>query len=192
MLALANRTFRMLPVTGSLNRFVPVYTASDVYYPLTEGELVKARVELPERVEAPIQGGNHCRPAALYAGRRGNRRDLSALCRRCGGRPGRPAACSAGCWTGSGRGRPTRWRRSAAAGSLIRICKKGGAAMEERLQKILSAHGVSSRRAAEGYLSAGRVTVNGCTARVGDKADPERDDIRVDGGLAAARPPRLI
>ena len=50
MLALANRTFRMLPVTGSLNRFVPVYTASDVYYPLTEGELVKARVELPERV----------------------------------------------------------------------------------------------------------------------------------------------
>ena len=57
MLALANRTFRMLPVTGSLNRFVPVYTASDVYYPLTEGELVKARVELPERVEAPIQGG---------------------------------------------------------------------------------------------------------------------------------------
>ena len=56
-LALANRTFRMLPVTGSLNRFVPVYTASDVYYPLTEGELVKARVELPERVEAPIQGG---------------------------------------------------------------------------------------------------------------------------------------
>ena len=53
--------------------------------------------------------------------------------------------------------------------------------MEERLQKILSAHGVSSRRAAEGYLSAGRVTVKGCTARVGDKADPERDDIRVDG-----------
>ena len=53
--------------------------------------------------------------------------------------------------------------------------------MEERLQKILSAHGVSSRRAAEGYLSAGRVTVHGCTARVGDKADPERDDIRVDG-----------
>ena len=57
MLALANRTFRMLPVTGSLNRFVPVYTAADVYYPLTEGELVRARVELPERVEAPIQGG---------------------------------------------------------------------------------------------------------------------------------------
>ena len=38
----------------------------------------------------PYPGRNHCRPAALYAGRRGNRRDLSALCRRCGGRPGRP------------------------------------------------------------------------------------------------------
>ena len=96
----------MLPVTGSLNRFVPVYTAADVYYPLTEGELVKARVELPERVEAPIQGGT-------IAGRL-----LFTL-----------------------------------DGAVI-----GGT-----------------------YLSAGRVTVNGCTARVGDKADLERDDTRVDG-----------
>ena len=57
--------------------------------------------------------------------------------------------------------------------------------MEERLQKILSARGVASRRAAEGWLAAGRVTVNGRTARVGDKADPERDEIRVDGRLLA-------
>ena len=47
--------------------------------------------------------------------------------------------------------------------------------MEERLQKILSARGVASRRAAEDWLAAGRVAVNGRTARVGDKADPERD-----------------
>ena len=53
--------------------------------------------------------------------------------------------------------------------------------MEERLQKILSAHGLCSRRAAEGWLAAGRVTVNGRSAAVGDKADPDRDDIRVDG-----------
>ena len=53
--------------------------------------------------------------------------------------------------------------------------------MEERLQKILSAAGVTSRRGAEQFLLAGRVTVNGCTASLGDKADPERDDIRVDG-----------
>ena len=57
--------------------------------------------------------------------------------------------------------------------------------MEERLQKILSARGVASRRAAEDWLAAGRVTVNGRTARVGDKADPERDEIRVDGRLLA-------
>ena len=53
--------------------------------------------------------------------------------------------------------------------------------MEERLQKILSARGVASRRAAETLLDAGRVTVNGRTAQVGDRADPERDEIRVDG-----------
>ena len=53
--------------------------------------------------------------------------------------------------------------------------------MEERLQKILSANGVCSRRAAEGWLAAGRVTVNGKPAVVGDKADPDKDDILVDG-----------
>lgn len=53
--------------------------------------------------------------------------------------------------------------------------------MEERLQKILSAHGICSRRAAETWLAAGRVTVNGRPAAVGEKADPDKDDIRVDG-----------
>lgn len=53
--------------------------------------------------------------------------------------------------------------------------------MEERLQKILSAAGVCSRRAAEGYITAGRVTVNGEAADLGRRADPERDDIRLDG-----------
>lgn len=58
--------------------------------------------------------------------------------------------------------------------------------MEERLQKILSAAGVCSRRKAEEYLSAGRVTVNGAVAGVGDKADPERDRVEVDGKPLAA------
>ena len=53
--------------------------------------------------------------------------------------------------------------------------------MEERLQKILSAAGLASRRRAEEYLTAGRVTVNGRTAGLGEKADPQRDDIRLDG-----------
>lgn len=53
--------------------------------------------------------------------------------------------------------------------------------MEERLQKLLSAAGVCSRRAAEGYIEAGRVTVNGEPAQLGAKADPDRDDVRLDG-----------
>ena len=53
--------------------------------------------------------------------------------------------------------------------------------MEERLQKILSAAGVCSRRQAEEYLTAGRVTVNGAAAALGDKADPQRDRVCLDG-----------
>ena len=53
--------------------------------------------------------------------------------------------------------------------------------MEERLQKLLSAAGICSRRRAEDYLAAGRVTVNGQTAGLGDRADPERDTVLVDG-----------
>jgi 23S rRNA pseudouridine2605 synthase len=53
--------------------------------------------------------------------------------------------------------------------------------MEERLQKLLSAAGVCSRRAAETYINEGRVTVNGVTAQQGDKADPDRDEICLDG-----------
>lgn len=53
--------------------------------------------------------------------------------------------------------------------------------MEERLQKLLSAAGVCSRRTAESYITAGRVSVNGVPAELGQRADPDRDDIRVDG-----------
>lgn len=53
--------------------------------------------------------------------------------------------------------------------------------MEERIQKLLSAAGVCSRRQGEEYLLAGRVTVNGRPARLGDKADPERDAVALDG-----------
>ena len=53
--------------------------------------------------------------------------------------------------------------------------------MDERLQKLLSAAGVCSRRAAEDYIAAGRVTVNGTPAVLGQRADPDRDEILVDG-----------
>jgi len=53
--------------------------------------------------------------------------------------------------------------------------------MEERLQKILSARGVCSRRKAEEKITAGSVLVNGILAKLGDTADPDRDEILVDG-----------
>ncbi|MCD8342648.1 MAG: rRNA pseudouridine synthase [Clostridiales bacterium] len=53
--------------------------------------------------------------------------------------------------------------------------------MKERLQKILSARGVCSRRGAEALMNQGRVTVNGAVASPGDQADPEADLICVDG-----------
>lgn len=55
---------------------------------------------------------------------------------------------------------------------------------EERLQKILSRAGVASRRHAEQLMLEGRVTVNGKTVtELGNKADPQRDHIKVDGRL---------
>lgn len=51
----------------------------------------------------------------------------------------------------------------------------------ERLQKILSQWGVASRRQAEEMISSGRVRLNGEIASLGQKADPSRDQIEVDG-----------
>ena len=53
--------------------------------------------------------------------------------------------------------------------------------MTERLQKILSARGVASRRAAEKLIEEGRVTVNGMVALLGQTADPDTDEIMLDG-----------
>jgi len=53
--------------------------------------------------------------------------------------------------------------------------------MKERLQKILSARGVASRRKAEEMIAAGLVSVNGRIAVVGDTADVETDTIIVEG-----------
>ena len=53
--------------------------------------------------------------------------------------------------------------------------------MTERLQKILSARGICSRRKAEELILAGRVYYNGAVAVLGDSADPDVDEILVDG-----------
>ncbi len=53
--------------------------------------------------------------------------------------------------------------------------------MPERIQKLIAESGLMSRRAAEKLIAEGRVTVNGRTAIIGEKADPACDAVMVDG-----------
>lgn len=67
--------------------------------------------------------------------------------------------------------------------------------MQERLQKIIAAAGIASRRRAEQLIVEGRVTVNGqVVTKLGSKADPDRDQVRVNGKIlqSPARPVYLL
>jgi 23S rRNA pseudouridine2605 synthase len=59
----------------------------------------------------------------------------------------------------------------------------------ERLQKVLAASGVASRRASEVLIATGRVTVDGKVAGIGAKVDPERSIIAVDGRVIGGAAP---
>lgn len=61
----------------------------------------------------------------------------------------------------------------------------------QRLQKVLAAAGVASRRASEELISAGRVTVNGQVAELGSKVDPTSDAVEVDGERINVDPDRV-
>lgn len=63
--------------------------------------------------------------------------------------------------------------------------------MEERISKLLSAAGLTSRRQGEEWIKEGRVSVNGETAQLGQKADPDRDEIAVDG-VPISRKPKTV
>lgn len=63
--------------------------------------------------------------------------------------------------------------------------------MQQRIQKILAQMGVTSRRKAEELIISGRVTINGRTAVIGMKADPERDHIKFDGKLLSTQEPKV-
>lgn len=56
-----------------------------------------------------------------------------------------------------------------------------GVQVTERVQKLLAAAGLASRREAERWIEAGRVTINGTLARLGDCANPQVDRVAVDG-----------
>lgn len=64
--------------------------------------------------------------------------------------------------------------------------------MQERLQKIIAASGVTSRRAAEKLITMGRVRVNGkVITRLGTRADVQKDEIEVDGKLIYTDIPKI-
>lgn len=63
--------------------------------------------------------------------------------------------------------------------------------MEERIQKILARRGVASRRKAEAWITAGRVTVNGRICVLGDTADELKDEILVDGTVLGPPPKQM-
>lgn len=58
----------------------------------------------------------------------------------------------------------------------------------ERLQRALARAGLGSRRACEELIAAGVVTVNGRVATLGDRVDPERDEVRVRGHRVNVNP----
>ena len=53
--------------------------------------------------------------------------------------------------------------------------------MQERVQKFLSSAGVASRRKAEEFITSGQVFINVRKAKLGDKVDPEKDEVKVYG-----------
>lgn len=68
VLALKGRSFRTLPVEGSLNRFVTVETSHDVFYPLGAEEQVRAKLDLPDNVTAPVEGGTVAGSLTFFLG----------------------------------------------------------------------------------------------------------------------------
>jgi 23S rRNA pseudouridine2605 synthase len=77
--------------------------------------------------------------------------------------------------------RPGARRRSAPARAAP------ARAPAERLQKMLAATGLASRREAEGWIRAGRLTINGSPATLGARVTAQ-DQVRLDGRLVRARP----
>jgi 23S rRNA pseudouridine2605 synthase len=68
------------------------------------------------------------------------------------------------------------------------VNERGEPARGERLQKLLARAGFGSRRACEALIEAGRVTVNGRVAALGERVDPERDRVEVDDVRVSTRP----
>lgn len=68
VLALEGKRFRTLPVTGSLVRQVAVETSHDLFYPLSQTEKVRAVIDLPKEVKAPVEAGTIAGSLSFWVG----------------------------------------------------------------------------------------------------------------------------
>lgn len=75
----------------------------------------------------------------------------------------------------------TRKNSTAGRASNVISSERRVTILEERLQKLMARANIGSRRSSEAIITEGRVRVNGKVALLGDKADPERDLVEVDG-----------
>lgn len=63
--------------------------------------------------------------------------------------------------------------------------------MLERVQKYLSSAGIASRRKAEEFIKSGQVLINGKKAKLGDKIDPEKDQVKVYGKIVKTQEQKI-
>ena len=70
--------------------------------------------------------------------------------------------------------------------------EKSKTPVEIRVQKLMAQANVASRRGAEALIEQGRVRINGQIAKLGDKADPEKDVVEVDGERLRIETQRLV
>jgi len=154
-----------------------------VRYPLAATERVQAKITLPKEVKAPVQKGTIAGKLTFRVGEEVVGETYLLYASDIPADPGRPTLFQ----QVKELLRGGEGRTSLAAFWL----RTGGRRMEERLQKLLSAAGICSRRMAEEYIQSGRVAVNGVTARVGDKVDPDRDRVTVDGQVLAGKTKRV-
>ena len=175
-------TVGTLAVIGGLTTSVPLVAADSFSWPLAQGEKLDIRFDLPESLQAPVSAGTSAGQAVFsLAGKEVGRVELL-----CGSdvllaiqTPPQSAAPSAV----TAETAEHAWRdksRAPRARFVVSITKGGGAAWKNDYKSCWRPRAMFPPQQRD-WLAAGRVRVNGRTAQIGDRADPDRDDVQVDG-----------